>query len=178
MTFSYLFTERTNKIFFHTYQKYLGVFICRSIWRMQIVELLYNSVGKSLLKDNKWLHGETAIEILSVCDIKNNWTNRDKGQIGFETDSFFSLQCKRKTNEGSGWTYIYTFEWFHCMDLLNAWKFLSEAAWNVPLKPTGPILKCLLRTSKHTFEAWGELKRSQHNSPDDLVYRFTLWHLT
>lgn len=56
---------------------------------MQIVELLYNSVGKSLLKDNKWLHGETAIEILSVCDIKNNWTNRDKGQIGFETDSFF-----------------------------------------------------------------------------------------
>lgn len=34
-------------------------------------------------------HGVTAIEMPSVCDIKNNWTNRDKGQIGFETDFFF-----------------------------------------------------------------------------------------
>lgn len=31
-----------------------------------------------LLKDNKWLQCKTAIEILSVCGIKNNWTNRDK----------------------------------------------------------------------------------------------------
>lgn len=109
MTFSYLFTERTNKIFFHTYQKYLGVFICRSIWRMQTVRTALQFSRQSLLKDNKWLHGETAIEILSVCDIKNNWTNRDKGQIGFKTDIFFFLRCKRKTNECTSRTYTWRF---------------------------------------------------------------------
>lgn len=41
-------------------------------------------------------HRVTAIEMPSMCDIKNNWTNRDKGQIGFETDFFSPYSAKEK----------------------------------------------------------------------------------
>lgn len=64
---------------------------------------------ESPLKDNKWLHGKTAIEILSVCGIKNNWTNRDK-KVGRIWNEIFSpsslslplcLSLKAKQNKWS-----------------------------------------------------------------------------
>lgn len=56
---------------------------------MQIVRAVLQFSRQQPAEGKQMTHGVAAIEMPSVCDIKNNWTNRDKGQIGFETDFFF-----------------------------------------------------------------------------------------
>lgn len=61
---------------------------------MQIVGAALQFSRQPLAEENKWLHRVTPIEMPSVCDRKNNWANRDKGQIGLEAD-FFSYGEKK-----------------------------------------------------------------------------------
>lgn len=167
MTLSYLFTERTNKIFFHTYQKYLGVFLCCSICRMQTGRAALQFSRQQLAEENKWLHRVPAIEMPSVCDIKNNWTNRDKGQIGFKT-AFFFLTVEKK-NECASETYICP-QWVYWESLHSLCMF-NQSITLVPVEPKGPILKSSLWVKNDNDES-GKRQNHRHNFSHNVNLQF------
>lgn len=103
----------------------------------------------------------------SVCDIKNNWTNRDKGQIGFKTAIFFS--CGGKKNECASETYICP-QWVHWEGLHSVCMF-SGSITLVPLEPKGSILKNSLWVKNDNHES--ENRQShRHNFPQDVDLQF------
>lgn len=163
---SLIYSQRGQIRYFFTYQKYLWVFLCCSICRMQRGKAALQFSRQQLAEENKWLHRVPAIEMPSVCDIKNNWTNRDKGQIGFKTAFFF---LRRKKNECASETYICP-QWVYWEGLHSVCVF-NWSITGVPLEPKGSILNNSLWVKNDNDES-GEKQSHQHNFSHDVNLQF------
>lgn len=102
----------------------------------------------------------------SVCDIKNNWTNRDKGQIGFKTVLFFLTE---KKNECASETCICP-QWVHWKGLHSVCMCNGSISL-VPLEPKGCILKKSLGVKNDNDES-GKRQSHRHNFSHDVDLQF------
>lgn len=100
----------------------------------------------------------------SVCDIKNNWTNRDKGQIGFETDFFPPSSAKEKQMSPPAEP-IYAFSESAVKVGVFNWSIIG-----LPWEPKGSILKSSLWAKNHNDES-GEKQCHQRDFSLDVDLR-------
>lgn len=124
---------------------------------MQIVRAALQFSRQQPAEGKQMTHRVTAIEMPSMCDIKNNWANRDKGQIGFETDFFRPYSAKEKQMSSPAEP-IYAFSESTIKAAIFNWG-ITRVTW----EPNRSILKSSLWAKNHNDES-GETQPHQHDS--------------